>query len=209
LLVPGLPELPRNEDAEAWCDALPARLPEFELQAPVVLIHPGAGWGAKRWPVERFGVVAEALNDLGATVLVNAGPGEEALAASVVRAAHGRAAAVECSLEQLVALTRRVALVIGGDTGPVHLGCALGKPAVGIFGPTDPKRNGPFGSPYRVLRNPESRRDHTRRSQPEAGLLTITPEKVIDAALELIGPRLEAGEESNRGNWNGWMVDEA
>ena len=70
------------------------------------------------------------------------------------------------SLAQLIALTRRVALAIAGDTGPLHLACALGRPVVGIYGPTDPSRNGPFGTRFRVLRSPESRRDHTRRAEP-------------------------------------------
>ena len=47
------------------------------------------------------------------------------------------------SLSQLIALTRRIALCIAGDTGPLHLACALGRPVVGIYGPTDPSRNGP------------------------------------------------------------------
>ena len=93
---------------------------------------------------------------------------------------------VSCSLPQLIALSRRVSLVIGGDTGPLHLACALGKPVVGIYGPTDPGRNGPYGTRFRVLRNPESRQDHTRRAQPEAGLLTILPREVLAAAAELM-----------------------
>jgi heptosyltransferase I len=87
----------------------------------------------------------------------------------------------------LIAMTRRCVLVIGGDTGPVHLACALGKPVLGIYGPTDPARNGPWGVPFRVLRHPESRRDHARRSAPEAGLLTIEPEEVLAAVDELLG----------------------
>src|SRR6266571_2610859 len=87
---------------------------------------------------------------------------------------------LSCSLSQLIALTRRVALVIAGDTGPLHLACALGRPVVGIYGPTDPDRNGPFGTRFRVLRSPESRRDHTRRAEPEAGLLTITSDAVLN-----------------------------
>jgi heptosyltransferase-1 len=98
----------------------------------------------------------------------------------------GVAEPVNCSVAQLIALTRRVALVIAGDTGPLHLACALGRPVVGIYGPTDPARNGPFGTRSRVLRSPHSRRDHSRRSEPEAGLLTITPEDVIHAADELL-----------------------
>jgi heptosyltransferase I len=58
---------------------------------------------------------------------------------------------------------------------------------VGIYGPTDPSRNGPFGTRFKVLRHPESRRDHTRREAPEAGLLTIQPEEVLAAAEELLG----------------------
>ena len=190
LLVAEAPELPVDLDAEEWCDEHPELKSAEWTGKPVVLIHPGAGWGAKRWPAERYGAVVEAFAGRGGIVLVNAGPGEGALAAEVVAIAgsgyEGRASVVESSLEQLIALTRRVSLVIGGDTGPVHLACALGKPVVGIYGPTDPKRNGPYGSRFRVLRNPESRQDHARRQEPEAGLLTIGPEDVLDAALQLM-----------------------
>ena len=56
----------------------------------------------------------------------------------------------------------------------------------GIYGPTDPSRNGPYGTRARVLRSPDSRRDHTRRDAPEPGLLTIAPEDVLKAADELM-----------------------
>jgi heptosyltransferase-1 len=151
-----------------------------------VLINPGAGWGAKRWPVERYAAVAQGLISRGFRVLVNAGPGEERLADAIVTTAAS-ATPITCSLGQLIALTRRVALVIAGDTGPLHLACALTRPVVGIYGPTDPSRNGPFGTRFKVLRSPESRRDHTRHETPEAGLLTIQPEEVLQAAGELLG----------------------
>ena len=101
------------------------------------------------------------------------------------------------TLPQLIALTRRVALCIGGDTGPLHLASALGRPVVGIYGPTDPSRNGPYGTRARVLRSPESKRDHSRRDAPDAGLLNITPEDVLRAATELLTDDLLA-EESAR-----------
>ena len=179
-LSPIFPQLPVNREAELWADQ--------ELrganQRPVVLLSPGAGWGAKRWPAERYGAVARDLQQQGCMVLVNAGPEEQALAAEVVRASGARAP--QFTLERLIALTRRVCLVIAGDTGPLHLACALGKPVVGIYGPTDPSRNGPFGVPFRVLRHPESKRDHTRHEDPEAGLLTITPQQVVEAANDLL-----------------------
>jgi len=156
------------------------------LEQPFVLLSPGAGWGAKRWPVDRYADVARQLQGYG--VVVNAGPGEEGIANELIYqlAGVGRIRMLQPTLTELIAITRRASLVIAGDTGPLHLACALGKPVVGIFGPTDPARNGPFGCAFRVLRHPESRRDHTRHSEPEAGLLTITPDAVLEAALHLL-----------------------
>ncbi len=200
-LEPHVPLLPVDPVAEAWCDALlgeaakPGQKKPVELQSaglqsaalrPVALLNPGAGWGAKRWPAERYAAVARGLADRGFRVVVNAGPGEESLAETIQNQSNGAALPTRCSLGQLIALTRRVSLAIAGDTGPLHLACALSKPVVGIFGPTDPARNGPFGTHFRVLRHAESRRDHTRREEPEAGLLTIAPEDVLKAADELL-----------------------
>lgn len=172
-----LPLLPVDVDAERKADA---------IGAPFVLLNPGAGWGAKRWPMERYAAVAEHLRDAGYGVVVNAGPGEESLAGEVAALSNDAAVPLQASIAELIAVTRRAALVIAGDTGPLHLACALGKPVVGIFGPTDPARNGPFGGRFRVLRHSESRRDHTRHAAPEAGLLTITPDAVMDAAMGLL-----------------------
>jgi heptosyltransferase-1 len=188
------PLLPVDPEAEAWCAGwLSTTFPG--PAKPIALITPGAGWGAKRWPPERYAAVAAGLAKRGLHVVVNAGPGEEAIAAAITAAgavpvaataASGQAVAVTASLPQLIALTRRVALCIGGDTGPLHLASALGRPVVGIYGPTDPSRNGPYGTRARVLRSPESKRDHSRRDAPEPGLLTISPEDVLRAADELL-----------------------
>jgi heptosyltransferase-1 len=186
VLKPVAPWLPVDAAAEAWADEI---LPPTSNQK-AVLITPGAGWGAKRWPVERYAAVAQGLIERGCRVLVNVGPGEEPLAEVIVRSTGGAATALTCSLAQLIALTRRIALAIAGDTGPLHLACALGKPAVGIYGPTDPSRNGPFGTHFIVLRNPASRRDHTRYQAPEAGLLTIQPGDALRAAVALLYPEI-------------------
>jgi heptosyltransferase I len=173
------PLLPTDASAEQEAAA---------LAQPFVLISPGAGWGAKRWPVDRYAEVAKQLRREGYNIAVNAGPREEGIANDLMYQLAGVSGItmVQPTLTELIAISRRAALVIAGDTGPLHLGCALGKPVVGIFGPTDPARNGPFGCAFRVLRHPESRRDHTRHAEPEAGLLTITPEAVLDAALDLL-----------------------
>ncbi len=177
------PLLPVAPAAETWCDALLAPAD----RRPVALLTPGAGWGAKRWPTDRYAAVARGLIDRDMHVLVNAGPGEETLATEIQSATSGAAVPVSATLDQLIALTRRIALCVAGDTGPLHLACALGRPVVGIYGPTDPSRNGPYGTQFAVLRSPFSRRDHARRSAPELGLLTILPDEVLRAADSLLG----------------------
>jgi heptosyltransferase-1 len=173
----GLPSLPCDPAAEAWISLHAPAL-------PFVLLSPGAGWGAKRWPVERYAAVARELVSGGTPVVVNASPAEQPLAEELSR--QSGAIALTPTLAQLIALSRRAMLAIAGDTGPLHLAAALGRPVVGIYGPTDPARNGPFHGEFAILRHPESRRDHTRRVEPEAGLLTITPEEVLDAAYALL-----------------------
>jgi heptosyltransferase-1 len=172
-----LPSLPCDPDAEAKAAALPQ---------PFILLSPGAGWGAKRWPADRYGAVAGQLAEAGFSVMINVGPAEEYLGQEIVASSGGAARTLVLNMAELIAVTRRAALAIAGDTGPLHLASALGRPVVGIYGPTDPARNGPFHCPNRVLRHPQSVRDHARRSEPEAGLLTITPEAVTRAALNLL-----------------------
>ncbi len=176
------PWLPVDPVAEKWTSDL--LLPSGDQRS--ALINPGAGWGAKRWPVDRYAAVAQGLLQRGFRVLVNGGPGEEPLLESISQQTNGAVTLLTGNLSQLIAVTRRAALAIAGDTGPLHLACALGRPVVGIYGPTDPSRNGPFGTRFRVLRSPQSRRDHTRHEAPEAGLLTITAEDVLKAADELL-----------------------
>lgn len=176
------PLLPIDLQAENWCKTLLSALGD----RPVALITPGAGWGAKRWPAERYAAVAAGLNQRGMRVLINTGPGEETLSAAIESTSNHSATPVKASLSQLIALTRRIALCVAGDTGPLHLACALGRPVVGIYGPTDPSRNGPYGTRSVVLRSPLSRRDHSRRAEPETGLLTIAPEEVLQAADSLL-----------------------
>jgi len=113
---------------------------------PFALINPGAAWPNKRWPPERFGEIAAFLRevrDLPSVVLW--GPGEEGLAGAVVETSGGAArVAPPTSLADLLALSRAAALMVSGDTGPLHIACAAGTPTISLFGPTDPHRNGPW-----------------------------------------------------------------
>jgi heptosyltransferase-1 len=173
---------PRDEAADHECES---RLRQGGMEK-FALLNPGAGWGAKRWPAERYGLVAKGIATAGLKPLINFGPGEEDLAKSVQQGSDGVAEIMASSLTQLIALTRRASLFIGGDTGPMHLAAALEVPVVAIFGPTDPARNGPFGTKSIVLRSPSSQTSHKRISQIEDGLLDITADRVIEAARQLL-----------------------
>ncbi|MBS1815315.1 MAG: glycosyltransferase family 9 protein [Acidobacteria bacterium] len=171
---------PYDQRDETWCDDLLGN-----DTRPVAMIAPRAGWGAKQWPAERYGAVSLQLAEMGFRILVNALPGGDMTAAEVVTASEDTAQAMECTLPQLIALTRRLKLFIGGDTGPMHLASAMGVPCVALFGPTDPKRTGPWGTNARVLRNAKSVTDHRRYKNPEPGLMRISTEDVMRAAREL------------------------
>jgi len=115
-------------------------------RGPFALVNPGAAWPNKRWPPDRLADVCRAIRERhGLTSIVLWGPNEEAVADAVVAAAGGAAvAAPPTRLPDLVALGRHAHLVVSGDTGPLHIAMALGVPAVALFGPTDPQRNGPW-----------------------------------------------------------------
>jgi heptosyltransferase-1 len=175
-------ELPRDPLAE---QRIGQRLLDYGIKNFAIL-NPGAGWGAKRWPVERYGEVARELADLGLRSILNFGPGEDDLVRAAENASQGTACSMRCSITELIALTRRARLFVGGDTGPMHMAAALRVPVVAIFGPTDPARNGPYGTRSIVLRSAESITSHARRSAPEDGLLSIGSEAVVKAARDLL-----------------------
>ncbi|HEY7096358.1 MAG TPA: glycosyltransferase family 9 protein [Terriglobales bacterium] len=176
-------EFPFDESAEHSINReLTARsIREFAI------LNPGAGWGAKQWPPARFGLVARDLAKDGIRSLINFGPGEEDLVREAEASSDGAAQGIACSISELISYTRRARLFVGGDTGPMHLAAALGVPVVGIFGPTNPARNGPFGTRSIVLRSPSSTTTHARHKQPEEGLLEITVDDVLIAARRLLG----------------------
>jgi len=176
-------ELPYDPRAE---QCIAGRLAELGI-GEFAILNPGAGWGAKRWPAERYGEVARKLADQGVRSILNYGPGEEELTRGVEAASGGTAEAMSCSVSELIALTRRARIFIGGDTGPLHLAAALRVPVVAIFGPTDPARNGPYGTRSVVLRSAESVTSHARRAEPDEGLLAIGSDEVIAAAGKLLG----------------------
>jgi len=112
------------------------------------VLNPGAGWPNKRWPPDRFGQLAGHLFARhGWRSVALWGPGEQGLAEAVVGASQGAARlAPPTGLGDVLCVIRSAALFVAGDTGPLQLAAALGTPTVGIFGPTNPARNGPWSA---------------------------------------------------------------
>jgi lipopolysaccharide heptosyltransferase II len=136
---------------------LAPRPPALAGDAPYVVIHPGASNGAaKRWPAAAWARVArQAVDELGARVGVSGSEGERALVEAVVAAAGpGVVPVVGGSLLDLASLLAGAEAVLAGDTGPLHLAAALGRPVVGVYGPTDPAQTGPRSARAAVVRRP-------------------------------------------------------
>lgn len=159
------------------------------------LVNPGAAWPNKRWPAERFGELAAHLarrHQLLPVVLW--GGGEQALAHAVVAASQQTAdVAPQTSLGDLLALMSRAAIIVSGDTGPVHMAAALGTPIVGLYGPTWPERNGPWHPDDEVVSKALTCHCHHKRqclrdddrSQPSRMCLTEIDVAHVSAAVDL------------------------
>lgn len=184
--------LPADKAALTWCDQLELEFLPAGVNERYIFMAPTAGWGAKQWPAEKFGKVAAALGRAGYTTLVNAVREHDAVAAAVCAASGGAAIPVCCTLPQLMVLLSRAAVMIAGDTGPLHMAAALGRPIVALFGPTHPERTGPYGTRSEVLRHLLSEVDHRRHAAPDPGLVRITVEDVTAAALRMLEPEPQA-----------------
>jgi ADP-heptose:LPS heptosyltransferase len=142
----------------------------------VVVLNPGAGRPAKRWPVERFVELAARIGrEANGRALVLWGPGEESAARAIAQA-PGAVLAPPTDLDTLIAVMRRASLVIAADTGPLHVAAAVGTPCVGLFGPTSAARNGPYGAGHRTL------------SAADGRMTSIEVAPVLAAVRELLGP---------------------
>jgi len=157
-----------------------------------VVLSPGGGWRSKCWPVERFGALCERISrELELPCIVNYGPGEKELADAVqAKCGRGRSVVYDGELGPLMALLKNAECIVGGDTGPLHLAVALGTAAVALFGPTDPRRNGPFPPGDTVLRSPGAATTYTRSNQTAPSLLELSVDQVFEAVKNRLGARV-------------------
>lgn len=188
-------------ERERWCAVVAAfgvRADPADLALPrpavtrldQIVVHPGAGYGAKRWPVDRYAAVAAELDHLGHEVVITGSLAERPqgrwLAA---RAGLGsdKVLAGRTDLAELIDLVGRARLVVCGDTGMAHLATALGTPSVVLFGPEPPERWGPPpGARHVVLTDAARRRGDPFADDPDPALLGVGVAEVMRVAVALL-----------------------
>ncbi|HEY3196780.1 MAG TPA: lipopolysaccharide heptosyltransferase II [Nitrospirales bacterium] len=159
---------------------------------PLVAINAGARWPTKQWSPASFAQVADQLQKEGIRVAVSGAPAETDAGRAVVR--HMTTSPIDLvgktNIKELIALLRRSCLLITNDSGPMHLAAALSTPVIALFGPTDPRRTGPYGAGHVILRSgiPCSPCLSRRCVNPNAleCLTSISSEQVFHQALRMV-----------------------
>lgn len=163
---------------------------EAHLSHGYAVINCAASCPARVWPADRFGRVARHLGErYGLTSVVTwAGTKEEDMANRVVAKSGGHAIlAPQTSLPELAAIQRHARLMIGSDTGPLHLAAAVGTPCLGLYGPTPPERSGPYGAQHRVVESSLPRsHSHRHRHLDDSAMRQISVEQVCAACDDML-----------------------
>lgn len=186
-LRPDVPEYPLRVPA-GGAASVRARLAELGVGQYIVL-GPGGSWGAKCWPPERYGDFCRDFEKKsGLCVVIIHGPGEELLAEEArAAAAPSRPVVIRTTIEELMGLLAHARCVVAADSGPLHLAAALGTPVVGLYGPTDPARNGPFVPGAIVISEARPEEiSYKRRMEYSPAMLRITVEQVVEATISCV-----------------------
>jgi ADP-heptose:LPS heptosyltransferase len=119
-----------------------------------VAVNTGGGWYTKRWGLDHFASLADTMIErFDAAVILTWGPGQYADVEEVkARMKHAPLIPPETTLPQLAALLKACTLVVSNDSGPMHLATAVGTPVLGIYGPTNPMLQGPYGPGHCTVR---------------------------------------------------------
>lgn len=164
---------------------------------PRIAVNPAAGWTTKQWAPDKFKRLVKELHaEYDATIVVLWGPNERELAEYV--AGNSAIIAPPTSVRQSIELIRRFNLFIGGDTGPMHLAWALGVPCLALFGPTDPRRNGPYGAGHAVVwYRPDCAPCYRRACERSVECLESLPYKAVRPIADRMMHRLSSGERTS------------
>jgi ADP-heptose:LPS heptosyltransferase len=190
------PKLYVDADADA---AVATKLAAKKLPPrDLFIVNPCTRWLSKTWPWERYAhVIRWFWNTHRRPAVLVGGPAERAQVQPLLRAVPEACVvslAGEQSLAEAVALYQRAALMLTGDSGPMHAAAAVGTRVVALFGPTWPERSGPFGNEHIVIQRsrPERHRAY-RQASERRHMLAIDVETVCKAVARAWAERNGAG----------------
>jgi heptosyltransferase I len=187
-LRPRTPEYPLRVPA-GGAASVRARLHDLGVSGDYIVVGPGGSWRAKCWPPERFGeFCSQVERKFEMRVLVIHGPGEKEIAEEVLRAAApAKPTLISTTIEELMGLLAHARCLVAADSGPLHLAAALGTPVLGLYGPTDPARNGPFAANAATLHRARLEEiSYKRRAEFSSAMLRITVDDVMAATASLL-----------------------
>ncbi len=184
---------PSEADHQEVARLLPDSDQPWVVLAPGGGVNPGAELLNKRWPAERFGELAARLAALGYRPLIIGGSSDRPLAEAVMATGGDQTVSLcgRLSLTGCGALLQRSRLLVGNDTGVMHLAAAVKTPVLALFGPTDPAMYGPYGVRHRSLWHPRHcspcfRQAHRRADCALECMYSIGVDEAEDAAIELL-----------------------
>jgi heptosyltransferase-1 len=176
-----------HPDGSWLLDRCAHRAPSGPWASRHAVLLPGTGGAHKFLATSTLAEVARGLKANGFDVIVVWGPGEEERATEVVEAAgEGIWLAPSTDLEELAAMLGGAALVIGGDTGPVHLAASFGTPTLAVFVASDWRRNGPLGARTAVVSGAEEGRTAPSGTARTRRHREIGAAEILKSARELI-----------------------
>lgn len=120
----------------------------FSFDDKIIGIVPSGGWESKRCDAVKWVEICEALNqEINYKFLILWGPGDENDATFIkTKLGDDCTLAPQSTVAELAGLINKCSLIIANDSGPMHISAALGIPTLGIFGPTDPEKHGPYST---------------------------------------------------------------
>lgn len=170
-----------------------ANIFEAGVREDRIILNPGARWANKRWPAENFRELIEILSKrYPETQLVLLGGKSDYETAAAIRNGNGSTLDLtgRTNLWEMIEIIRGAKLMVTNDTGPMHIGAALGTPLVPIFGPTEPARTGPYGQVERSLQGKLScipcMKSYCTYSVPLECMNMIRPERVASVVSEMV-----------------------
>ncbi|SKC42357.1 glycosyltransferase family 9 protein [Plantibacter cousiniae (nom. nud.)] len=150
------------------------------------VVHVGAFYESRRWPVERFAAVARSLADEGRRVVFTGSAGERDRALRAAELAHLDESSVlagRIGLAEFAGVVEDASVVVSADTGAAHLASAYRRPSVVLFGPAAPEHWGPPPGPHIVLTDASVRRGDAFADTPDPAILAVGVDDVLDAVV--------------------------